>query len=113
MLFVTIGKYKATSTAKQRAARRVAWKYPAGMRVIAEYWLQAHDPTLPGLIVVSESDDVAPIMSAIADWDDIINLTVGPALTAERGLEWVKEGTELMTETKSPIPPHAMSVHQL
>jgi hypothetical protein len=87
MLFVSIGKFKAASTTRQRVARRVGWKYPMGMRVIAEYWLQTTDPALPGLIVISESDDVAPIMKAIAEWDDFMDLTVVPALTAEQGLE--------------------------
>jgi hypothetical protein len=43
MLFVTIGKAKATSTTKRRVARRLNWNYPAGMRMIGEYWLQSND----------------------------------------------------------------------
>jgi hypothetical protein len=38
MLFVVIGKPKAASTGKERIARRVSWEYPAGMRMVAEYW---------------------------------------------------------------------------
>ncbi len=86
MLFVCMGKFKAASAMKQRVARRLDWKYPAGMRVLAEYWLQSTDPAFPGLIVISESDDVAPIVKAIADWDDLMDLTVVPAVTAEQGL---------------------------
>ncbi len=37
MLFVSIGKFKAASTMKQRVARRAGWKYPAGMRVLAQF----------------------------------------------------------------------------
>ncbi len=44
MLFVCMGKFKAASAMKQRVARRLDWKYPAGMRVLAEYWLQSTDP---------------------------------------------------------------------
>ncbi len=91
MLFVTIGKFKTSSTTKQRVARRVGWKYPTGMRVLAEYWLQTNDAALPGLILISESDDVASIMRAFADWDDVMDLTVVPAMTAEQGLEFAKK----------------------
>ena len=45
------------------------------------YWLLAHDPTFPGLIMISESDDVASTMRAIAEWDDVLDLTVVPAMT--------------------------------
>ncbi len=67
MLFVSIGKAKAASTTKQRVARRLNWKYPAGMRVIGEYWLQTNDPTL---VTILETENVVSIMSAVADWDD-------------------------------------------
>ncbi len=90
MLFVCMGKFKAASTTKLRVARRVGWKYPAGMRVVAEYWLETSDPALPGLIVIAEADDLTPMMRAIADWDDLMDLTVVPALTAEQGLEFAK-----------------------
>jgi hypothetical protein len=37
--------------------------------------------------VISEADDVASTMRAIADWDDVMDLTIVPAMTAEQGLE--------------------------
>ncbi len=46
MLFVCMGKFKAASTTKQRVARRAGWKYPTGMRAVAEYWLETSDPAL-------------------------------------------------------------------
>ncbi len=61
------------------------------MRVLAEYWLETSDPSLPGLIVIAETDDATPMMSAIADWDDVMDLTVVPAMTAEQRLEFAKE----------------------
>ncbi len=90
MLFVCMGKFKASSTTKQRVARRADWKYPAGMAVVAEYWLETSDPALPGLIVIAEADDATPMMRAIADWDDHMDLTLVPAITAEQGLEFAK-----------------------
>ena len=88
MLFVTIGKAKATSTTKQRVARRLNWKYPPGMRMIGEYWLQSNDPTL---ITIGEVENVAAMMSAIADWDDVFEFTVLPAMSAEEGLQIAKQ----------------------
>jgi hypothetical protein len=38
MLFVVMGKPKAASTGRERIARRMSWEYPAGMRMVAEYW---------------------------------------------------------------------------
>ena len=88
MLFVTIGKAKAASTTKQRVARRVNWKYPAGLKVVGEYWLQSNDPTL---IAILETQDVGALMSAVADWDDAFDLTVLPAMTADQGLQLAKQ----------------------
>jgi len=85
-LFVTIGKAKAASTTKQRVARRV--KYPAGLKVVGEYWLQSNDPTL---IAILETQDVGALMSAVADWDDAFDLTVLPAMTADQGLQLAKQ----------------------
>lgn len=83
MLFVTIATAK-NSTSKQRIARRVQWKYPEGVKVIAEYWLPAPDTVL---ILVSEADSPAPILQSVADWDDLMDLRVVPAITAEEGLK--------------------------
>ncbi len=90
MLFVTLAKAKATSTTKQRVARRVDWKYPPGMRVIGEYWLQSNDPTV---ITIAEGENVGPMMKAIADWDDVFEFTVLPAVSAEEGLQLAKQIT--------------------
>jgi hypothetical protein len=88
MLFVVMGKPKAASTGKERIARRVSWEYPAGMRMVAEYWPMS---TEVAVIAVAEADNVASIMTAIVDWDDVFDLTVVPAMTAEQGLEMAKQ----------------------
>ncbi len=84
MLYVIMGKAKTAGTMKERVARRVNWQYPPGIRVTAEYWLMSNDPTL---IAIAEADDATPIMMGITEWDDFLDLTVVPALTAEQGLE--------------------------
>jgi hypothetical protein len=87
MLFVTLCKQRAGTT-KERVARRAQWQYPAGMNVVGEYWLQTTDPVV---IVIAEADTVAPIMAAMADWDDVFEMTVVPAVSAAQGLELTKQ----------------------
>jgi hypothetical protein len=88
MLFVVIAKAKAGSSGRERVARRVSWEYPAGMRMVAEYWPMS---TAAAVIAVAEADNVGSIMKAIVDWDDVFDLTVMPAMTAEQGLELAKQ----------------------
>jgi hypothetical protein len=87
MLFVITGKAKA-GTIKERIARRVDWQHPEGMRVVAEYWPMASETAV---IAIAETDNVALIMKAISDWDDVFDFTVVPAMTAEQGLELARQ----------------------
>jgi hypothetical protein len=73
---------------KQVIARRMNWKYPAGLRLIAEYWLQSSDLTMTS---IAEAENVGSIMSAFADWDEVFEITVVPAVTAEEGLQFAKQ----------------------
>jgi hypothetical protein len=43
------------------------------------------------VIAVAEADNVASIMRAIVDWDDVFDLTVVPAMTAEQGLQMAQQ----------------------
>ena len=72
------------STAKERIARRAKWQYPPGLKVLAEYWPQGSDIVV---INVVESDNVGLLMAALSDWDDLMQITVVPAVTAEDGLK--------------------------
>ncbi len=83
MLFVSICKEK-NSTAKERITRRATWQYPPGLKVLAEYWPQGSDIVV---INVVESDNVGLLMAALSDWDDLMQITVVPAVTAEDGLK--------------------------
>ena len=87
MLFVTLLKVKS-GTSKERIARRAGWQHPDGMRPVAEYWLQTSDPAV---ISVAEADSVAPIMAAVAQWSDVFDITVIPAVTAEEGLQLAQQ----------------------
>ena len=87
MLFVTLCRQRVGTT-KERMTRRLQWQYPAGMKVLGEYWLQTTDPVV---IVISEAESLTPITMATADWDDVFDMTVVPAMTAEQGLELARQ----------------------
>ena len=88
MLFVTLGRPKQGSTMKQRLARRMDWKYPSGVKILGEYWLELADPTL---LVVLETDDPGALMAARVAWDDHFDFTTVPAISADEGLEYARK----------------------
>lgn len=87
MLFVVLGSVRAGTT-RERLERRMKWSYPAGAKLVAEYWLQTPDPNL---VTVVEADDIGPIMAGTSAWDDVYSFRVVPAVTAEQGLELGKK----------------------
>ena len=87
MLYVSLMKVRSGTT-KERVARRAEWDYPEGLRLVAEYWLQTTDPAC---ISIVEADNIGPIMAAVAAWDDVFDITVVPAVTAEEGLQLVQQ----------------------
>ena len=87
MLFVALCNVKA-GTARERTVRRAEWQMPPGAKLVAEYWLQTPNPQV---INVFEADSCAPIMAAISAWDDVLDITVVPAVTAEEGLALAKQ----------------------
>lgn len=83
MLVVALLRAKG-GTPKENMARRAHWSYPEGVRLIAEYWLQTDDPTV---ISVMEAEGVAPLMQISAEWGDVFDITIVPAVTSEEGLQ--------------------------
>ena len=90
MLFLALAKVRS-GTRTERTARRLQYEFPEGLRLVAEYWLQHTDPNV---IVVAEADDIAPVMAAVAVWDDVYSFTVVPAVTAEQGSELVRANAQ-------------------
>ena len=88
MLFVSLFNLKPATTPAQTLPRRAQWKYPEGMKVIAEYWLQTDRPHV---IAIAEADNIAPIMAATMQWADLFDVTVVPAVTAEEGLKLISQ----------------------
>ncbi len=88
MLFVSFMTPKPPSTSNERTKRRLDWKYPEQMRVIAEYWLADEHPQV---VLISEGDDAATMIQAINQWDDMFDIKVVPAIHAEAGLAGARE----------------------
>ncbi len=87
MLFVAVLKARP-GTLAERAARRVQWEYPEGVKPVAEYWLQTDDPTV---ISVYETDHVGHMTALRMDWDDLMDIQIFPAMAAEEGIEMLKQ----------------------
>lgn len=64
--------------------RRAAWQYPSSVRPIAEYW-----PAASGVQVISifSADDYAAVMELVLQWNDVFDIDVHPAVSAEEGLQ--------------------------
>ncbi len=75
----------SVSGAERDAAlmRRAGWEYPAGLRVIAEYWPMADDVQV---VAIFSSDDIAAIWELEAEWSDVFDIDIAPAVSAEDGL---------------------------
>ena len=87
MLFVALLKVRS-GTIQERVIRRMQWQYPKDLHIVAEYWLQT---TNPEVILVAEADTIVPMMTALVAWDDVYDITVVPASTAEKGLETAQQ----------------------
>ncbi len=59
-----------------------------GIHAVAEYWLQTSDPNV---IAIFETDSITQIMQAETAWDDVFDISVFPAITAEEGMELAKK----------------------
>jgi hypothetical protein len=86
MDYVALLRFRSSVSAAERdaaLARRAAWQYPAGVRVTAEYWPMAADVQV---VSIFSTDDIAAIMEFQLEWNDVFDIDVSPALSAEEGL---------------------------
>jgi len=63
--------------------RRAAWQYPEGIRLISEFW-----PAASAVQVVSifSADSFEQVLELTLEWDDVFDIDVHPAVSAEEGL---------------------------
>ena len=88
MLFIALLKAKPGASPKETLGRRAAWKYPEGVKQVAEYWPQTSNPSV---IAVFEAQSIGPIMAVTVTWSDAFDITVVPAITAEDGLQLAQQ----------------------
>jgi hypothetical protein len=86
MEYVGLLRFRPQLSAQERDGalmRRAAWTYPEGIRPIAEYW-----PTGDQVQVVSifAADTFAPVMELEFEWNDVFEIAIFPAVSAEEGL---------------------------
>lgn len=93
MLFIVLCDAKA-GTSKERIARRMQWQKPEGSKLIAEYWLTTDHPNV---IEIVETDDVQSLLNGISEWDDVFDISIYPAITAEEGM---RSAQEMMSRCK-------------
>ena len=86
MEFVALLKFRPSVPAAERDAalmRRAAWQYPDGLKVISEYWPLSGEYQV---VTVFSTETIAPIMEVEFEWDDVFDMTVTPAVSADEGL---------------------------
>jgi hypothetical protein len=85
--YVAFLKFRPSLSAAERDGalmRRASWQYPAGTRVIAEYWPAAGDIQVVSIFSV---DEYRPVMELLLEWGDVFEIAVHPAVSAEEGLK--------------------------
>jgi hypothetical protein len=90
MLFAALVKVKPNVQGR-RLTRRVVWKYPPGIKKVAEYWLPTPDIRC---IVILEATSAPAIMEAYYQWSDVYDITVVPTITEEEGVHIAKHFPE-------------------
>ena len=102
MDYVAFLKFRPSLPAAERDAalmRRASWQYPAGMRVIAEYWPSAADTQVVSIFSV---DEYGPVMELLLEWGDVFDIDIFPAVSAEEGL---KIGADVVGRLSRLRPP--------
>jgi hypothetical protein len=86
MDYVALLRFRSAATTAERdaaLARRAGWQYPAGVRLIAEYWPMAADVQVVSIV---NTDDPATMFEFVLEWSDVFDIDIHPALSAEDGL---------------------------
>lgn len=75
-------------TLQERSIRRAQWQVPEGVNVIGEYWFPTDNPSV---VAIVEAEDVSAVTPIRLDWDDLFDSEVFPVVTAEEGLEMIRQ----------------------
>jgi|SRR6185369_3412742 len=86
MDYVALMTFRPATTAAERdaaLARRATYQYPGGVTLIAEYWPMAASPQV---VAIFSANDSADVMNLVFEWNDVFDIAIHPALSAEEGL---------------------------
>ena len=86
MEFVALLRFRPSVSAADRDASlmcRAGWQYPDGVELVAEYW-----PLLGEcqVVTVFAAETYATIMEVVYEWNDVFDISVSPAISADEGL---------------------------
>ena len=87
MDYVGLLKFRDSLSAAERDGalmRRTQWQYPSNIRVICEYWPSAADVQV---VTIFSADDYASIMEVVFEWNDVFDIEIYPAISADDGLK--------------------------
>ncbi len=87
MDYVALLSFRSSLTGAERDAalmRRAGWQYPAGTTLIAEYWPLA---SAIQVVAIVSADTYASLLELTAEWDDVFDIDVHPAVSAAEGLQ--------------------------
>jgi hypothetical protein len=87
MDYIAFLTFRSSVTGAERDGglmRRAAWQYPDGIDVIAEYWPMA---AAPQVVSIFSTNDPAALMQLELEWNDIFDIQIHPALSADDGLK--------------------------
>ena len=88
MLFVNVLKREPGANQQEGAIRRLNWSWPEGIEVLGEYWLESESPRVVSIV---EAGSMAPFGQIRADWGEYFEIEVHPAMTAEQGMEGLRQ----------------------
>jgi hypothetical protein len=76
-------------TLNERSARRMQMQQPSeGVNVVGEYWFSTDDPSV---VAIVEAEDPGTVQAIKLAWDDLFDVAVFPIVTAEEGLEQLRQ----------------------
>jgi len=87
MDFVAFLSFRSSLSAADRdaaLARRLGWQYPKGIKEIAEYWPASGSVQV---VTIFSADDYPSMMEVVFEWDDVFDIDIHPAISAEEGLK--------------------------
>lgn len=88
MLFVSLLTSKPGSVFQENLAKRLQWEYPAGVQVVAEYWLETESPRVISVVEAENADAFGQIRM---DWNEAFEIEIFPAITAEHGMDLARQ----------------------